>query len=123
MMKDRNITQDLQRKTRKYLVYIWQNEDVISYTRDFFLNSMSSGIQEKFLSQAYFKILQKIPFFTKLSRHILGELCLIVKESVFTPEDIIYRVNLIFIIFNYLIYNIYHTKYKLLKFIKKERCL
>ena len=95
-MKERNITYDLQNNIQKNLKYIWKNEESLMYTRDFFISLLSQNLKEKFLDQAYSKILTKLSFFNQIYNYsYLRKLIFFIQSSIYSPEEIIYEVFII----------------------------
>ena len=91
-MNLRNINTQLQMKTRRYIEYMHHEEKNGSQKGENLLNTLAPLIKEEIKNDAYFKILNEIQFFkNKFSNDFLFDLCSVVKESTYAPEQLIFK--------------------------------
>ena len=62
------------------------------------INSLSSNLRKELKIEAYYKYLKKIPIFKSFSEEFLKNLCPLLKEETFAPEEFITFVFLLLLI-------------------------
>ena len=66
------------------------------------INSLSSNLRKELKIEAYYKYLKKIPCLKSFSEEFLKNLCPLLKEETFAPEEFITYVFFIIIIMHFL---------------------
>ena len=100
-MERKHVNYNLQMKIREYLRFIWkveftQNEKM----EDRIIGKLSKSLKEELFLEANGKILNKYPmFFANFSECFLRQLMYKMKEVRHTPEDLIFSVFSLYIIF------------------------
>ena len=94
-MKTRNISNDLRMRIRRYIEYMHEEEKLGIYRGNQLIKTLSSHLKDELLYDSYFKLISKIPIFTKnFSEPFLKKLTLTVEEITFSPEEIIFEVKI-----------------------------
>lgn len=94
-MKRKNIKFELQGKARKYLSYIFKEDHDLDKEYNV-LKKLTQNLRRKLILESHGKILNKIPFFLiNFSQETIEELAFCLKELKYSPEEFIYKVNLI----------------------------
>ena len=94
-MRRKNVEYDLQIKVRKYLEYIWKEEDGGDKQKeDIILNKLSSSLRQEILVQSNCKHLSMFPsFFKHFSNETLERITQNLKCLKFAPGDLIFQVK------------------------------
>ena len=92
-MNKKRINFDLRMRIRKYLEYVWKEEQSQnSYEENLIIDKLSSYLKKELLLETNGKILAQIPFFNKnFSNETLRKLVYRLEETHFMPGDIIYE--------------------------------
>ena len=91
-MRKKNIEYDLQIKVRKYLNFIYDQNDYVEKEKEI-INKLSSSLKEEILIRANGTILKNLPLFSKnFSEETLRKTVFLMKNIKFYPEEIIYTV-------------------------------
>ena len=91
-MKEKNISFDLQGRTRKYLEYL-NNNEIDSEKLEGIFKKLTRSMKKEVLLGSNGIFLKKIPFFSKnFSNEFIEKLCLELKVVNYSPEETIYNV-------------------------------
>lgn len=92
-MNKRNINFDLRTKIRKYLEYVWMEEQSQnSEDENLIINKLSISLKEDLFLQTNGNIIKEIPFFmNNFSEKTLKKLAFTLKELHYMPGDIIFQ--------------------------------
>lgn len=91
-MSQRSIPDNLQRKIRRQLEYVYQEKRRGRLSTDQVLDGLSKTLQNEIMIAVNIKIIQKIGFLTEnFSKDFLERMCLIIKDTSIGPEDYIYK--------------------------------
>ena len=92
-MNKKNINFDLRMRIRKYLEYVWEEEQYQnSEEEDLIINKLSNTLKEELLLETNGKIMRQIPFFNNnFSPETLKKLVFKLREFHFMPGDIIFQ--------------------------------
>jgi hypothetical protein len=82
---------ELQVRVRKYLEYLWLEEEIENKDMEIqIMNRLSCSLREELLVQSHGKVLAKCPFFTNVfSEETLEKVCQVVRTVSYAPDDII----------------------------------
>ena len=92
-MSEKNVNFDLRIKIRKYLQYIWNEENLEGIEQQTqIINKLSDSLKEELLLEANGPIIRDIKLFNlNFSEESLRQMIKIMKEMKFTPGDLIFR--------------------------------
>ena len=92
-MNKKNITFDLRMRIRKYLEYVWQEEQYHNSEEEkLIIQKLSTSLKEELLLETNGKALRQIPFLiNNFSEDTLRKLVFRLKELHYMPGDIIYE--------------------------------
>ena len=96
-MSKRSISKALQTRIKRYIEYMnEEKKNGFSKGEYTVINSLSSNLRKELKIEAYYKYLKKIPCLNIFSEEFLKNLCPLLKEETFAPEEFITYVLLIF---------------------------
>ncbi len=97
-----NLSKDLQTKVKKYLEFVWDQEQRDNPEQEsLIMGKLSNSLRDEIYLETRVKLLREIPIFTKiLSESTLVRLAHTMKKVRFSPEEFVYQVLLISYIFN-----------------------
>ena len=99
-MKKQNLDFELQSRVRRYLEYTMKNESNLEEEQKILLK-LTKSLKNEVLMESFGKYIENIPFFKiNFSKETIGNIVLSLKELRFSPEEFIYRVNLLIKIIN-----------------------
>ena len=92
------LTSDLENKVKKYLEFVWHQEERENpELYNHFLSKLSSTLRDEIYNQTNVKFLRMIPVFCKsFSDETMLNIAKIMKKVRFSPEEYVYRVNIIY---------------------------
>ena len=93
-MQSRSISKALQTRIRRYVEYMnEEKKNGFSKGEYTIISSLSSNLRKELKIEAYSKYLNKIPCLKYFSEEFLKNLCPLLKEETFAPEEFITYVN------------------------------
>jgi len=97
-MKKNDLRFELQSRVRRYLEYTMKNEDNEEGLMNI-LNKLTKSLKSEVLFDSYGKYIDENQFFKRFSAKTKEKLILSISEVKFSPEEIIYQVNIIQLFF------------------------
>jgi hypothetical protein len=99
MIRGMGLSSDLENKVRKYLEFVWQQEEQENPEVDtLLLGKLSSSLRDEIFDQTNVKFLRRITILTKIfSDETLLMLAKQMRKVRYSPEEWVYKVILIFL--------------------------
>ena len=97
-MKKNDLNFDVQSRVRRYLEYTMKNEDNEEGLMNI-LNKLTKSLKSEVLFDCYGKYIDENQLFKRFSAKTKEKLILSISEVKFSPEEIIYQVNIIQLFF------------------------
>ena len=95
MLKRIKITVDLENKIKRYLQFVWEQEEINNPEHEKnIMNKLSSSLKDEIYKETYVKYLRNIP----IIQYILGEKSILklaqkMHKIRYSPEEIVYKVE------------------------------
>ena len=95
MVQNLNLTGELEIKIRKYLEFVWKQEERDNPVQEaLIMNKLTRNLRDKIYLQSNVRYLKNVPFLAKiLSENTLVDLSRIMKKVRFSPEELVYKVR------------------------------